>query len=145
MVDIIPYLYVENGKKAIEIYEDLFGAQIRRHEKFTTEIGRQLGFPDNFDYEASTMHASLDIHGSMLYLADRTSPIQDGNNIEIAFEADSLDEIQAIFNKAKEKGYEFKLELQLMFWGGWFMRFVDELGIGWQFNFTPEQPDSSQE
>ena len=145
MTKIMPHLSVENGRKAIELYEDLFGAQLVRHEKFTPEIGQRFGFPDDFDYEASTLHAWLDIQGGTLSLADRTGPAHEGSDIEIVIEVDSLEEIQAIFDKAKEKGCEFKIELQQMFWGGWFTRFADQFGIGWQISFPLGQSDEAQE
>ena len=42
MVKVIPYLTVQNGKKAIALYEKLFEAKVKRHEPFTEEIGKEL-------------------------------------------------------------------------------------------------------
>jgi uncharacterized glyoxalase superfamily protein PhnB len=62
MAKINPYLMVENGKEAIELYKDLFGAKFVEHTPFSKKMGGEhFGFPDDFDYENSTMHAILDI------------------------------------------------------------------------------------
>ena len=63
MVKTIPYLMVKSGKKAIDLYRDLFGAKIISKQSFKPEYGKQMGFPDDFDYDNSTMHAVLDIGG----------------------------------------------------------------------------------
>lgn len=70
MTKAIPYLLVKNGKKAIELYENLFRAKLIEHQPFNKEIGKEFGLPEDFDYENSTMHAKLDIDGALIYLAD---------------------------------------------------------------------------
>lgn len=51
MVKINPYLMVKNGRDAIELYKDLFGAKLVDHTPFAKETGDYLGFPEDFDYE----------------------------------------------------------------------------------------------
>jgi uncharacterized glyoxalase superfamily protein PhnB len=63
VVKSIPYLLVQDGKRAIKLYEELFGANLVSSQAFTPEMGKFMGFPDDFDYENSTMHAILDIGG----------------------------------------------------------------------------------
>ena len=66
MAKINPYLMVENGKEAIELYKELFGAKLVEHTPFEKEAGAHFGFPDDYDYENSTMHAILDINGAVI-------------------------------------------------------------------------------
>ncbi len=140
MVKAIPYLLVKNGKKAIEIYKELFDAKIIEHQPFSKELGKEFGIPDDFDYDNSTMHAKLDIGGAEIYLADNV--LQRGKtpgNVEITLDLDSKEQIDNIYNKAKEKGYTILMELEKTFWGAWFGRFQDPEGIGWQLNYNENE------
>ncbi|MHA1888941.1 MAG: VOC family protein [Promethearchaeota archaeon] len=62
MTKTTPYLLVKNGKSTIELYKDLFGAKLVKH----------MNFPENFDYENSTMRAILDFNGTEIFLIDRS-------------------------------------------------------------------------
>ncbi|MFX0140515.1 MAG: VOC family protein, partial [Candidatus Hodarchaeota archaeon] len=130
MVKAIPYLLVRNGKEAIKVYEELFGAKLISHEPFSLEIGKEFGFPDEFDYDNSTMHAKLEIEGAQIYLADNFMGYSGSGNVEITLDLDSKEQMDTIYNKVKEKGYKIKMELQQTFWGAWFARFEDLDGIG---------------
>ena len=61
MITINPYLMVKNGQEAIELYKELFGAKLVDRMPFEKEAGAFFGFPDDYDYENSTMHAVLDL------------------------------------------------------------------------------------
>ena len=138
MVRVIPYLTVKNGKKAIELYKVIFNAKLLDHRPVAKEEGANFNLPEDFDYENSTMHAELEIGGSHVYLSDNMGPHIEpsGQRIEILLELDTKEEIEAIYNKAKERGAEIKMELQKTFWGAMYARFKDPLGIGWQLNHT---------
>ncbi|MFW9878714.1 MAG: VOC family protein [Candidatus Thorarchaeota archaeon] len=140
MVKAIPYLLVKNGKKAIEIYKDLFDAKLIEHQPFSKEVGKEFGMPDDFDYENSTMHAKLDIGGAEVYLADNV--MQRGNSpgiVEITLDLDTKEQIDKIYEKVKEKGCTIYMELEKTFWGAYFARFEDPEGIGWQLNYSENQ------
>ena len=141
MVEAIPYLLVENIKKAIKLYEDLFEAKVVNHQPFTKEIGKEFGIPDDFDYENSTMHAELEISGAEVYLSD--NPMSRGSttssNVEIVLDSESKDHIEKIYKKAKEVGCKIGIELQQTFWGANYARFEDPIGIGWQLNFSENE------
>ena len=138
MVLAIPYLIVENGKKSIELYKELFGAKVIEHMPFTKEMGKQFGLPDDFDYENSTLHADLEIYGAKLMLTDNKAGESGGGNVEILLQLDSKDQIDSIYSKVKKKGFKFKMELEKTFWGAYFARFEDSDGIGWQLNFQED-------
>ena len=44
MVKAIPYLMVENGKKAISFYEDLFDAKVIDHQPFSKKLEKNSVF-----------------------------------------------------------------------------------------------------
>jgi PhnB protein len=135
---------VKNGKKAIELYKDLFGAKLVDHMPFSKEMGAEFGFPKDFDYENSTMHAVIDIGGAELMLNDNIMNAPGSGNIEIVLHLDSKKALETIYNKALAKKFKIKMELQQTFWGAWYARFEDSEGIGWQLNFQEQSPSMSR-
>ncbi len=129
---IVPYITVPDARKTIEVYKDLFGATLVDHMPFTKEVGQGFGFPDDFDYENSTMHASIDIDGALIYLSDGAD--QGGGVVEIVLDYESKEQMEEVWTKVKKAGYEIKMELEPQFWGAIYGRFVDTDGVGWQLN-----------
>jgi len=138
LVKANPYLLVKNGRATIELYEDLFGAKLIDHMPLSKEMGKGFGLPEDFNYDNSTMHAVLDIGGAEIMLADNFMGLPGGGNVEIVLHLDSKKQLEAIYNKAKIKKFKIKMELQQTFWGGWYTRFEDLEGIGWQLNFQEQ-------
>jgi PhnB protein len=137
MVKILPYLQVKNGKEAIEHYKTLFDAELIEHQPFSTEIGKEFGFPPDFDYTNSTMHAELKIDEANFYLSDNTNPQQNlSGNVEVVLDLDSKEKIDMIYSKVQKFNLKIKMELQKTFWGAYYARFEDKFGIGWQMNFA---------
>jgi uncharacterized glyoxalase superfamily protein PhnB len=137
MVKINPYLMVSNGKKAIELYKDLFGAKQVDHRPFEKEAGSYLGFPEDFDYENSTMHAELDISGATIMLSDNPMNKNRSGNVQILVNLDSKKDLEEIYEKIKKYSFEIIMDLQKTSWGFWFLVFEDSFGIGWQIS-VPE-------
>lgn len=137
MMKIVPYVVVPNAKKAITGYEKIFGATVVSHMPFTPEMGSQMGLSEDFDYDNSTMHAEFDIGGSRIYISDNTraEEYKTPGVVEILLELDSKEEIEKIYNNAKENGLTISNELEKTFWGAFYARFVDLDGIGWQLNY----------
>lgn len=137
MVQAIPYITVPNAKEAIEVYKELFGATLIDRMPFDKKIGMQMGLPEDYDWENSTMHSEIEVNGAKINMADgQTKP---GGNIEVLLMLDSKEQIEIIWAKVKAKGYTVKMELEVQFWGAMYARFVDEFGIGWQLNYTMPQ------
>lgn len=132
MVKIVPYITVPDAKKTIEVYKGLFGATLVDHMPFTKEVGQGFGFPEDFDYENSTMHASIDISGALIYLSDGQA--QGGGKVEIVLDYDSREQIEEVWAKVKKAGYEVRMEMEQQFWGAIYGRFAD--GVGWQLNYN---------
>ena len=139
MTKINPYLKVENGKKAIELYNDLFGAKLVEHQPFAKEAGEGFGFPDDYDYENSTMHAVLDINGAVFMLSDNALGKPGSGNVQIYIDVDSKKEIEKINEKVQKLKFNIIMPLERRFWGMWYMMFEDSYGIGWQVGFSEEQ------
>lgn len=133
MIRIIPYLLVKNAKKAIEYYVKVFDAKLINHQSFNEEIIKSMKLNYNEDLSESTMHATISIRGSSIYLADNTQETQDNGHVEITLEIETRQEIQAFFDNAKKHGCQIKMELNHYDWG-WYARIIDPFGVGWQFN-----------
>lgn len=151
MVKVYPYLFVENCKKAIKLYEKVFGAKLITHMPIVKETGQQMGFPDDFNYDESTMHAIIEINGAQIMLADMILPLsmagksledlqfENFGNMEVMLEPENEEQIKDFYKKAKDLGFTIKMELMKREWGAWFARFEDTEGIGWQLNYSPQQ------
>jgi uncharacterized glyoxalase superfamily protein PhnB len=137
LVKIVPYITVSDARKTIEVYKDLSGATLVDHMPFTKEVGQGFGFPDDFDYENSTMHASINIDGALIYLSDGAGKV--GGIVEIVLDYESREQVEEVWDKVKKAGYEIKMELEPQFWGAIYGRFVDADGVGWQLNHNLPQ------
>ncbi len=134
---------VENGNKAIELYKELFGAKVVDHQPFSKEVGAQMGWSDDFDFENSTMHAELDIDGATVMLSDNPdiSPmgeVKAFNNVYVLVTVDSKERIDKINETVLEKKFTVTMPLEKTFWGSWFLVFQDSFGIGWQIAYAEE-------
>ena len=135
MVKTIPYILTQNGKESIELYRDLFGAKEIRRLPFNKEMGPQMGLPDDFNYENSTMHAEIEIGGAKVMLSDNNMGKAGSGNVMIYLELDSQEKIEAINEKVKKKKFKILMPLEKMFWGAWYMMFEDSNGVGWQVGY----------
>jgi PhnB protein len=139
MVKINPYLMVENGRGAIELYKDLFGAKLLEHSPFEKEAGAHFGFPDDYDYEKSTMHAVLDIKGAIIMLSDNALGKSGSGNVQVLLTLDSKEDIDKINEKVQKKNFNIIMPLEKRFWGSWYLMFEDSFGIGWQIIYSEDQ------
>ncbi len=131
---------VKNGKEAIELYKDLFGAKLVDRMPFTKEMGGEgFGFPDDYDYENSTMHAVLDIEGAVVMLSDNPMGKQGSGNVQVLITYDTKEPLVKINEKVQKKKFTIIMPLEETFWGSWYMMFEDSFGVGWQLNFSVEK------
>jgi uncharacterized glyoxalase superfamily protein PhnB len=135
---ITPHISVKNAKKTIEIYKQLFGAKLIDHMPFDKNIGASMGFPQEFDYENSTMHAVLDFEDIEVYIADSLSDKQPGP-VEIVLDFESREGIEAVWTQVKKMNLQVIMELEPQFWGALYGRFIDKDGVGWQLNHNLTQ------
>jgi PhnB protein len=130
---ITPHISVPNAKMTIEVYKKLFGAKLVDHMPFDRKIGAEMGLPEGFDYENSTMHAVLDFKGTEVYVADSIGEKTPGP-VEVVLDFESREEIEAVWARVKEMNLTVIMELEQQFWGALYGRFIDEDKVGWQLN-----------
>ena len=139
MITINPYLMVKNGKDAIELYKELFGAKLVDHMPFAKDAGAFFGFPVDYDYENSTMHAVLDIGGGTVMLSDNPMGKSGSGNVQVLLTFDSKEELDEINEKVKKSKFTIIMPYEKTSWGSWYLMFEDSYGIGWQLNYSEEQ------
>lgn len=139
MVKVIPHISVPNARKTIETYKELFDATLIDHMPFDPQMGKQMGLPDSFDYENSTMHAVVEVGGATLFIADSMGGEAGAGRVEIVLDLDSREQIESIWGRVKAKGYRVVMELQEQFWGAIYGRFIDPDGVGWQLNYNIDE------
>lgn len=150
MGQTIPYLIIKGGaKKAIKLYQSIFNAKIISHMPFEKEMGKQIGLPDDFDFENSTLHAEIHIDGAPIYLADDTSnsnifgeeKLRRGlGRVEVMLSVDTKEKFDKIWEKvSKRRGFKILMPAEKTFWNAWYCRFIDSKKIGWQINYQIPQ------
>ncbi len=147
MTLIIPYITLKgvgSANEAIRLYQSVFGAKLVEQMSYTPELGQQYGFPDNFDYKKSTMHAKIEIEGASMFISDeldflQEKPLKKGlGKVEIYIELDSKAKYDEIWeNASKRPDFKVLAESEFSFWGSWFARFMDSNEIAWQISYTP--------
>jgi PhnB protein len=136
---INPYLLVKNGLESIELYKELFGAKVVQHMPFTKEMGQEMGFPDDLDYENTTMHAELDIDGGTIMLSDNPMNKQGSGNVQVYMDFKSKKDLDKLHEKVQKRNFTLLIPYEKTFWGSWFLSFEDSNGIGWQCGYDIEE------
>lgn len=145
MVKMIPYLNVPNAKDAIDVYQKIFDAKLLNHLPFNKNNPPPNGFPDNFDFENSTIYAQIEILGLPIHLSDSLTDVSSQGMVDIYLELDNEDQINQFYNKAKDS-CEVKVPLAKQAWGAYYTNFKDPVGITWQLSCaaTVQEPDTKQ-
>lgn len=128
----IPYFTFDGtAKEALNYYKEVFGGEITDLQTFGDA---DFETPPNMDERI--MHARFRKEG-LYFMASDTFDNKDvavGNNISLALELDTEEEINALYERLKERGTVF-MELQDTFWGATFAKVKDAYGITWDLNF----------
>jgi PhnB protein len=112
--NITPSLMLKDADKAIQFYKDVFGAV----QKF------RMDWP-----EGKIAHAELKIGDSSLMLAE----VRPGSEMKPTFNSTFVyvDDVDAVFKKAKDKGAKVNMEVADQFWGDRMASFLDPFGQQW--------------
>jgi PhnB protein len=138
MKGITPYLSFDgNCREAMQFYQKCFNGELQVMP--FSQFEGQCEFPP--EAKDRVMHASLTI-GSVNLMASDSIPgmsFQQGNNVHLSINCESLEEIQRLFAALGENG-KVVMPLQDAFWGAHFGMLTDQFGMHWMFNF--EKPRS---
>ena len=137
MKQVVTYLNFDgNCRQAMEFYAKCLGAEL---EMMPFSVAPGDPSPETKD---RIMHARLSKGSLNLLMASDLQPgmpFQQGNNISVSVDCESVPEIEKLFAALSEKG-KVGMPLQDTFWGARFGMLTDQFGIHWMFNFDhPKQ------
>jgi PhnB protein len=142
MAKVSTYLnFPRNTEEAFNFYRSVFGGNfggqgIMRFKN----VPPAEGMPAMPEKDKNLIiHIELPITGGHI-LRGTDAPesmgfkLNSGNNIHIQLEPDSREEAERLFNALSEGGV-VTMELQKMFWGGYFGSWTDKFGVNWMVNW----------
>jgi PhnB protein len=131
--------FSRNTEEAFNFYKTVFGTE------FVAPIDRMGNSPaDPSQPQLSeedknlVMHVGLPILGGVILMGTDAPEsmgfkLNQGNNVSINLEPDTMEETQDLFEKLSKNG-KVEMPLQKMFWGDYFGSLTDQFGIHWMFN-----------
>ena len=130
--------FARETEEAFNFYKQVFGTEftqpIQRMSEAPTPDGKPLAEED----KNLVMNVQLPILGGHLLMGTDAPEsmgfkLSFGNNIFINLEPDTREETDRLF-KALSEGGEVEMQLQEMFWGGYYGSLKDKFGVRWMFN-----------
>jgi PhnB protein len=124
------FMFDGNAKEALEYYREVFGGEILNLQTFG-----EADYPTPPEAHDRVIHAQFKKDDLFIMVSD-TFPgnsVEGGNNISLALEFESEDEIQTIYDALSQKGTVF-MELQDTFWGAKYAKVKDAFGVIWDLN-----------
>jgi PhnB protein len=129
MKRIIPEIYVQDCKEALEYYKDVFGGEIKNVQMAD---GKEMfkGF------EGKIIHSELHINSDcVIYLVDILEEGKESGNSHLLLELENEEEINKVYQALSING-SVKYELQKTFWGAYHAVVADCYGNTWGLNYT---------
>ena len=104
------------------------------------QFHNESDFPMTEDVKNQVMHTFLCIAEQDVMFSDSPPgmPVNQGNNISLAYSTTNKDEITRIFNRLKDDGGQVGMELCATFWSDCYGAITDKFGINWQFTLNKE-------
>ncbi|WP_088071893.1 VOC family protein [Gottfriedia luciferensis] len=131
MKKLLPHIYIENCKEALEYYQYIFGGEIK-NVQISDGIEMFKG------HEGKYIHSELHINENcVIYFADVFRPLVKGDNIWTALDMSSEEELNSIYEKLSKDG-EIHMELQETFWNAKFAVVKDKNGFTWELNYQKQ-------
>lgn len=127
-----PYInFNGNCREAMTFYASCFDGQL--------EVQTFADAPPDVGLEKNNniLHARLTKDDFLIMASDCPDPTLEqvpGNNISLAVDCKSIDEVNKLFN-AVGNGGKILMPLQDTFWGARFGMLIDKFGIHWMFNY----------
>jgi PhnB protein len=140
MARVSTYLnFPRSTEEAFLFYKSVFGGEFSTPIARFRDIPPHPGQPLLADADKDlVMHVELPILGGHVLMGTDAPEsmgfaVASGNNMYINLEPDTRAETDQLF-KALSEGGKVEMELQEMFWGGYFGSLIDKCGVRWMFN-----------
>lgn len=133
MKKIVPNISVDNCKKALEYYKDLFGGEI-------TNIQMADDKEMFKGYEGKIVHAEIHVNSDcVIYLNDMFDEKGAGGpeqgQISLLLQLESQSEADDLYKSLSKTG-KVVFQLQKTFWGSYHAVVTDYFGITWSLDYS---------
>lgn len=131
--------FARNTEEAFNFYKSVFGGEFQGGIQRMGNVPAQEGQPELSEEDKQlVMHVALPILGGHVLMGTDAPEsmgftVSFGNNVYINLEPDTREETERLFAGLSEGG-KVGMELQEMFWGGYYGSCVDKFGVQWMFN-----------
>ncbi|MGG1401268.1 VOC family protein [Bacillus salipaludis] len=129
---ITPYLMFNgNAREALEFYREVFQGEILNVQTYG-----ESGYNNSQEAENLLIHAQFKKDDLFIMASDAFpgNVINKGNNISLALDLESEEEIKRLYDALRENGKVY-MELQDTFWGAKYAKVTDPFGIAWDLNY----------
>ncbi|MBI4224844.1 MAG: VOC family protein [Candidatus Sungbacteria bacterium] len=140
MARVSTYLnFTRETEEAFEFYKSIFGGEFTNGISRFSEVPAQEGAPAMSEQDKNlVMHVELPILGGHVLMGTDAPQsmgftVIRGNSTYINLEPDTRAETDRLF-AALSAGGKTEMNLQEMFWGGYFGSCTDKYGVQWMFN-----------
>ena len=136
--------FPRNTEEAFNFYKSVFGGEFTDGIKRMGIAPPQPGQPPlSKEDQNLVMHVELPVMGGLVLMGTDAPESMGfkvivGNNMYINLEPDTRKETERLF-KGLSVGGKVGMELQDMFWGGYYGSLTDKFGIQWMFNCTEKK------
>lgn len=129
MKRIIPEIYVNNCKEALEYYKEIFGGEIKN-------VQMSDGIEMFKGLEGKVIHSELHINNDcIMYFVDVLQGEKEVGDNHLLLELDSEEEINRIYQALSKDG-SITFKLQKTFWGAFHAVLTDCYGNTWGLNYS---------
>ncbi|MBU5484424.1 glyoxalase/bleomycin resistance/extradiol dioxygenase family protein [Clostridium sp. MSJ-11] len=129
MKRIIPEIFIENCKDALEFYKEVFGGEIKN-------VQLADGKPMFKGLEGKIIHSELHINDDcIMYLVDILGDNHKRQNGSLVLELENEEEINRLYSALSKNG-SVQFELQKTFWGAYHAVVTDLYGNTWGLNYS---------
>jgi PhnB protein len=141
MARVTTYLnFPRNTEEAFRFYKSVFGGEFGGQGIMRfSDVPRAEGMPSTAQNDKNlVVHIELQILGGHVLMGTDAPEsmgfkLNFGNNIHINLEPDTKAETKRLFIALSAGGKEI-MDLQDMFWGGFYGTCTDKYGVHWMFN-----------
>lgn len=145
MARVSTYLnFPRTTEAAFSFYKTVFGTEFTDGIKRFDTVPQQPGQPPMAEADKNlVMHVELPILGGHVLMGTDAPEtmgftVTKGNNIYLNLEPDTRAETMKLFNALSDGG-KVEMQLQEMFWGGYYGSCTDKFGILWMFNCSNKE------
>jgi len=130
MGELITFITVDNCLEAIEVYKEVFGAELQGDITMLEDV---TGMEK---HKGKVGHSTLKIGSNRVFINDALDdqPLIKGDRIQLVLDLETEDNLRTAFDKLKIDGNVVQ-ELEEVFWGALFGTVKDKFGVTWQLYF----------